>query len=206
MKLSEDIEFLRIYWVRGSHPRGSYAIADPPVGGWQNAFLLDGRVALDPYTCTIYDLPPTCNELQLAERSPYWNRMSALTAMRNGWRRSTDDAAKAVMARVFEALGEQAPETVAADFVGRPKARRGKPQAEGGLLKPVKRASKRGRFLEALVDAGGSSALEDLQTKFRMTRNNALSYLHMLRKDHGIGYALGNGRVTLTIPEGELWT
>lgn len=202
MRLSTDIQVARIYWLRGNHPRGTYAVTDPPAAGWRYAFLLDGNTALDPHTYQAYELPSGCLELRGADMEPYWNKDSMLEAIREGWRWSVDEASKALMTRVFEALGEEAPEIVSTASAA---PRKGKAMAGDGVLKPVKRSSKRGAFLLELVNAGGSMSLKALERRFNMTRNNALSYLYMLRKDHGVGYALGGGRVTLSIPDGELW-
>ncbi len=48
----------------------------------------------------------------------------------------------------------------------------------------------------------GTRSVREAMAEFSMTRSNALSYLYMLQKDHGIGYDLVGDTATVKLPEG----
>ena len=72
-------------------------------------------------------------------------------------------------------------------------------------FKRVKRNSKRGTFVQAILD--GKVYLPTLCTDLNMSRNNVLSYLYQIQKVNGIEYILDKttDTVKLTIPNGEIW-
>lgn len=72
----------------------------------------------------------------------------------------------------------------------------GKPAALH-LLKPVKPNSKRARFLRYCAEP---RTVAETMAHFRITRPNVMAYCAALNRDHGIGYALESGTITLTVP------
>jgi len=61
-------------------------------------------------------------------------------------------------------------------------------------------SSKRGKFLKWFLDNDNSRSIREVMAEFTMTRSNALSYLYMLQKDHGIGYVLVGDIATVELP------
>ena len=70
----------------------------------------------------------------------------------------------------------------------------------GKSTKPVKRSGKRGKFLQWFLEGEGSRSVREAMAEFGMSRSNALSYLYMLQKDHGIGYELVGDIATIKLP------
>ena len=113
-----------------------------------------------------------------------------------GWQRDYD-----VATMVFKKLGLPVPEQVMLGGEADTRTKGGKDVATR-LLKPVKRSGKRGKFLAWFLDADGTRSVREAMVEFSMTRSNALSYLYMLQKDHGIGYVLVGDNASVTLPEG----
>lgn len=206
-----ELEWLRIYYVKGTAPKGSrhrYEVADPPCSGWQFAVVIPAgkrSTIFCPYTLESYSVRSDCAELATARRDlgplpeafvvrtikEKWAEMQA-----RGWMKDYDTAAL-----VLRRLGAEVPAQVLKGGEEDTRRKGGKEVAVT-LEKPVKRASKRGRFLEWFLAGGGSRPVREAMAEFGMTRSNALSYLFMLQKDHGIGYALTGDTAVLTLPEG----
>ncbi len=212
MKIEGDLHWLRIYWVRGTTPRNSTylnAVKDPPCSGWQSAFVIMGEkhsTIFCPYSFQGYPVMTDCDEIVKADEPrddldrgwivdhmhKRWAEHQAL-----GWQ-SDYDIAAAVLTR----LGAEVPEQVQKGGEKDERRKGGKPVASS-LLKPVRRDGKRGRFLQwILTDNDGSVSIRACMIQFEMTRSNALSYLHAINKDHGIGYELVGDTVTLELPPG----
>lgn len=70
MRISDEIEFLSIYFVVGDTPKEwtRNAIKDPPSGGWSNAFVIRNEGFLPkvfiPYTLQSWSVPKECYELE----------------------------------------------------------------------------------------------------------------------------------------------
>lgn len=75
----------------------------------------------------------------------------------------------------------------------------GKPAADR-LLKPVKRASKRGKFLQWHFNA--SRAVEDTMRVCGISRPNVFTYWTVIHREHGIGYALADDCIQIILPPG----
>ncbi|UFK26699.1 hypothetical protein [Roseobacter phage RDJL6] len=210
-EIVDGVEWRHIYWVLGDTPRGSVhrnAVRNAPCSGWQHAVVLPGEkrsTIFCPYTMTAYTVPTKCGELasskeprdlmpkdKLVKRiQDKWKECQAL-----GWSRDYDTAAL-----ILRKLGGEVPAQVLRGGEEDTRKKGGKDVAST-LKKPVKRSSKRGKFLEWFLDNGGSCSVREAMAEFGMSRSNALSYLYMIQKDHGIGYELVADVAHVTLPEG----
>ena len=72
LELPDGVEWLHIYWVRGSVPKGydhRNEVRDPPCAGWQHAFVLRGEklsTIFCPYSFTSYSVSNDASELPTA--------------------------------------------------------------------------------------------------------------------------------------------
>lgn len=209
------LDWRKIYWVRGKTPKGaSYLnhVTDPPCSGWQHAVIVCGEkrsTIFCPYTLTSYPVPNDAHEIeQSADPSyPLEERKDFVVALilkkwdehqRRGQQSDYDTAAL-----VLKRLDAEVP-TITLDRDGNEdkKSRGGKPVGDS-LKKPVNRTSKRGKFLQWFLDeSSGTRSVRETMAEFGMTRSNALSYLHAINRDHGIGYGLVGDAATITLPEG----
>lgn len=70
MRISDDIEYLSIYFILGESPKGwtPNAIKDPPANGWSNAFVLREEGFLPrifiPYSLQSWPVAKECYELE----------------------------------------------------------------------------------------------------------------------------------------------
>lgn len=210
MQIAEGVEWIRVHWVRGPLPKGvrwRNAVSDPPCSGAQHAFLLRGdkmSTLFCPYSMQGYLVPNDCSEVTLADldvefRPEYVADLANRKwAQYQGWGQQRDyDTCALVMRR----MGWEVPAQVMAGGQEDTRKKGGKDVATT-LIKPVKRKGKRGNFLAWFLDNEGSRSIREAMAEFSMTRSNVLSYLHMLRKDHGIGYELVGDMATLQLPEG----
>lgn len=212
MLLTDNIEVLRIYWVKGTgakhweHPQGVF---DPPCSGWQMAFVIRGEkrsTIFCPYTYQGYAVKNVCGELR-AGREPTdfdlerfhkitlrnWHRWHSL-----GVQKDFDTAAV-----VFNKLGWEVPINLPASAkanAAAPAKKSGKTPAPT-LTKPVKRKGKRGEFLAWLMAQKGLCSIREAMAQFSMSRSNALSYMFMLHRDHGIGYEVVGDSLAVLLPE-----
>lgn len=210
-EVAEGLEWLHIYWIRGSapkHARHRNDVSDPPCAGWQHAFVLPGEkrsTIFCPYSLQSYSVSNECSEIAHAKEpsGPFrpdsmrglmelkWGEFQAL-----GWQKDYD-----VCALVMKRLGWSVPVQIMTGG-GEDDRKRGGKTTALALLKPVKRAGKRGRFLVWFLDNDGARSVREAMVEFSMTRSNVLSYLYMLQKDHGIGYVLVGDTATVTLPDG----
>ncbi len=210
MQVAEGLEWRHIYWVRGTMPRGvrfRNAVTDPPCSGWQHAFVLTGEkrsTIFCPYSFDAHTVPNDCLEVaQSAESKEYrpdwlhdlmkrkWDQFQTL-----GWQKDYDTCAL-----ILRRLGLPVPAQIMTGG-GEDDRKKGGKEVGSALLKPVKRDGKRGRFLAWFLEGGGSRSVREAMAEFSMTRSNALSYLYMLQKDHGIGYTLVGDVAAVTLPDG----
>lgn len=210
MQLAEGLEFKQIYWMRGTPPRNSalcYAVKDPPCLGWQLAVIIIGEkrsTIFCPYSFESFAVRNNCAELTTT-REPSELRIEKLLEILNrnwkqfqslGFTRDYDTAAF-----VFKRLGQSVPEQIMKGGEEDLQVKGGK-DVGSELLRPVRRISKRGKFLEWFLDGGNIRSIRGTIAELGMTRSNVLSYLFLLRKDHGIGYALVGDVATISIPQG----
>lgn len=208
--LAEGLEVMRIYWTRGPVKGGIYRneVKDPPNAGWSSVLVLRGdkRITLlCPYSLESYQVSSKSAEVHSMSDSPQLPDAAKVVEIlrRNwamcqgfGWVRDYD-----VAARVFKLLGAEVPEQIMRGGEEDTRRRGGKVVGTA-LTKPVKKDSKRGKFLEWFMAGKNARSVREAMIEFDMSRSNALSYLFMLRKDHGIGYDLQGDIAALTFPEG----
>ena len=205
----EGIEWRHIYWVRGDTPRGQQqnAVKDPPCSGWQHAVVIPSTkrsTIFCPYTLEAYTVPNDCAELwgskeprdEMAPTKLAKRIQDKFTECQNlGWSRDYDTAAL-----VLRKLGAEVPASVMKGGEEDTRKKGGK-EVESELKKPVKRSGKRGKFLQWFLKNEGSRSVREAMAEFGMSRSNALSYLYMLQKDHGIGYSLVGDIATVKLPQ-----
>lgn len=210
-KIREDLEWVRVYWVRGGAPKHAEPsfVKDPPCSGWSAAFLMRGAkrsVLFCPYTLQGYQVPNRCYEMT-GHREVDFNEERIIALMQSNW---TEHQSRGNMsdydtaAVVFKRLGLKEPEQLLKGGEEDSRTKGGKPAA-ASLLKPIKKAGKRGVFLSYLMEAEQPVSVRELMAEFDMTRSNVLSYLHVLNRDQGIGYSLIGDGITMEVPEGEIW-
>ena len=211
MIVAEGLELKRVYYLRGQAPRGARlrnAVGDPPHAGWSHAFVLPGEkrsTLFCPYSLEAHVVPNRSMEISTAEEPDgpfdpaFWAELLPQRweqAQRHGFLRDYD-----VCALVMKKLGLDIPPDVLRGGEQDTRKRGGK-ETGTALKKPVKAASKRGKFLQWFLEDGGTRSVREAMAEFGMSRSNALSYLFMLQKDHGIGYSLTGDRATVTLPDG----
>ncbi len=209
MRVAEGLEWKQIYWVRGKVPRHSEyrnEVTDPPCAGWQHAYVIPGdrrSTIFCPHTFQAYAVTNASLEIRGAGEPKGYHGEGLVRLIRRNWaeyqalgyQRDYDTCAL-----VLRRLGEEVPEQVQTGGGQDVKKRGGKPAADA-LTKPVKRSGKRGRFLGWFLEGGGSRSVRETMAEFSMTRSNALSYLHMINRDHGIGYGLVGDTATIDLPD-----
>lgn len=211
MRVAEGLDWLYVYWVRGvvsKRAKFQNAVKDPPCAGWQQALVLTGEkhsTIFCPFSLTAYSVPNDCGELAGSrEPEPFRTDFMVGLITRNweqfqgfGFSRDYDTAAL-----VLRRLDAPVPAQVMKGGGEDTRTRGGKSVGDR-LTKPVKLASKRGRFLVwFLADDGGPKSVRECMAEFGVTRSNALSYLFMLNKDHGLGYGLVGDTAEVFLPEG----
>lgn len=214
MLVADNLEWKKVYWVRGDVPKsmrteGFYVVKDPPCSGWQHAFLIPGAkktTIFCPFSMMAYHVKNEAREVTGAvEPSDIFSRSKILAIMNRTWEQfqtmgQSRDYEVAV--KVFQMLGAPVPAEVTRTGEEDTKVRGGK-ETMSKLLKPVKRSSKRGKFLEwFLLGENHSRSIREAMAEFEMTRSNVLSYLFIIQKDHGVGYNLVGDVASLTLPEG----
>lgn len=210
MLIVEGLELFRIYWVRGASPKGSahrFEIKDTPCSGWQNVLVMRGEkrsTLYCPYSMTAFTVTNKSGEMNSLKKTQQTTPKAVgdllmrnwAMSQRFGWQKDFD-----VAVRIFRLLGLPVPEQLTRDGEEDTRQRGGKEVAKA-LTKPVKIDGKRGIFLKWFMDGNNSRSVRDAMAEFSMTRSNALSYLYMIQKDHGIGYSLQGDNATLTFPPG----
>jgi len=210
MQVAEDVELLAIYWITGTAPkRDTYRndIKDPPCLGWQHAFVMRGEkrsTIFCPYTFTSYTVTNTGAEMMGSKPAVEYPeaRYKSLFErkweqyQRFGFQRDYDTCAL-----VMRKLGFEVPAQIMTGGEEDTRKKGGK-EVGASLKKPVKATSKRGIFLKWFLDGECTRSVREAMAEFSMTRSNALSYLFMIQKDHGIGYVLVGDIATVTLPPG----
>lgn len=205
-----NIEWRKIYWTRGQWVKGSarQEVTDPPCSGWQHALILKGlnlSTIFCPYSFESFQVTNESAELVTSKalnleasidriKKLVYRRWQELQSL--GLQKDYDTCAL-----ILRKLNLEVPKQVMAGGELDTKTRGGKETANS-LLKPVKSSSKRGKFLQWFIDGHHTQSVRATMAQFNMTRSNALSYLYLLQKDHGIGYTLIGDQATIQIPEG----
>jgi hypothetical protein len=212
--ITERMGWAQVYWVQGAVPKHwdhRNEVSDPPCPGWSLCYVIRSFKTVTlfcPFTFQTFSVSPASSEFH-SLRTPFFDGkyrpdfMSkylpekwAMFLVANE-RRDFDMAAV-----VMKELGLEIPMNLPTSEADPTKERGGK-ETEVALKKPVKRDSKRGKFLEFfLADGGGLKSIREVMAQFDITRSNALSYLYMLQKDHGIGYKLVGDGAEVSLPEG----
>ena len=211
MEVLEGLEWKHIYWVRGHVPKGMQyrnAVSDPPCAGWQHAFVLVGEklsTIFCPYSLSAYTVRNDFAEISLAtEPRTEFDLESIVALMKRKWEEFQGFGFQKdydTCALVLRKLGQEVPAQVLTGGGEDTRKKGGKP-VEAALKKAVKAVSKRGKFLKWFLDNDNSRSIREAMAVFSMSRSNALSYLHMIHKDHGIGYELVGDMATVMLPEG----
>lgn len=211
MWIAEDLELVRIYYQRGNlkGSRLNYEVKDPPTSGWQNALIIRGdkrSTIFCPYTLQAWTV--TNDAAELRDRKDFdWSHAEfekTVALLQSNW----DQYQKLAMqkdydtaALIFKKLGVKAPEQKLKGGEVDTRKKGGK-DASQKLRKPVKLQGKRGQFLKWFLEKGGSGSIREAMAEFGMSRSNVLSYLYMLKKDHGLGYDLVGDTANIQLPEG----
>lgn len=211
MQVAEGIEWRFIYFVKGVVPKQyklRNAITDPPHTGWGHALVLTGdkrSTIFCPFSMTAYTVTNNCLEIEGSEESsePFridWFKelVKVKWEQFQGWGFQRDYDTCAL---ILKRLGLEVPADVMTGG-GEDTRKKGGKETGTKLLKPVKVASKRGRFLKWFLDGDCTRSVREAMAEFSMTRSNALSYLYMIQKDHGIGYVIVGDMATVTLPDG----
>lgn len=222
-ELAEGLKFGKIHYSGGAGE-----IKNPPCNGHSSAFLIDKGAKLVvifcPYTMESFqvsrkdgDLLSMTRELEYTnnpnEPGTYtpigykpWShdRTDRLVkcildnwAIRTKFSLPTDYDTAALVLRMLNA---EVPLHVRKESDDPEKLRGGKEADVLGLLKPVKKDSKRGLVLQFFLPQPRS--IREAMAEFGYSRSNVLSHLFILQKDHGIGYALTGDAATITLPAG----
>ncbi len=208
-QIGEGMDYRRIYWLNGPNVKGNaltWAVKDPPTSGWQSAIVIRGEkrsTIFCPFSINSWTVPNHCAELTSAKHQAWdldWftKAMPRIWAenQKFGYQKDYDTAAM-----ILKRLGLPVPEQVMRDGAVDTRVKGGKTVAVK-LEKPVKLKGKRGQFLKWFLDGGGTRSIREAMAEHGMTRSNALSYLYMIQKDHGIGYELVGDMAHIKMPEG----
>lgn len=209
-EIVDGLEFARIYWVAGTMKRGGEyrnEVQNPPCSGWMGAVILPGEkrsTIFCPYTFEAFTVSNQSGELRGAnydvQATPHWldgfMRKRWTEMQTRGWQKDYDTAVL-----IFRRLGTAIPEQILKGGEEDTRKKGGK-EVEAKLTKPVKLDGKRGKFLEWFLNAGGTASIREAMAEFGMTRSNVLSYLYMLKKDHGLGYDLVGDNAVIQLPPG----
>lgn len=210
-KITDKLSWGRIFWVCGTTPKNMTRndITDPPTNGQQCVFAFPGEkhwMVFCPITFTSYRLVvgnleqasfeggtvKHSNEYLGEWLTQTWKKFAA-----NGYQVDYNMAA-----RVLKELGAKIPTVVPSAKEGEEQKDRGGKPVEDKLLKPVKRTSKRGKVLEWFLETGEARSIREAMAEFECSRSSALSYLHNLHKDHGVGYRLIGDTALVELPPG----
>lgn len=204
-----EFSFRKIYWVLGEMPKnmrsdGQYMVKNPPTSGWSSAFMFIGEkktTIFCPYSYEAFDVPSSAREVTGSEERPITVEKAEEILNRNWelYQRLGHSRAYDVAVRVYKVLGLEAPAQLLSNGEEDTQVRGGK-EVGSALKKPVNQSSKRGKFLAWFLEGEGSRSIREAMAEFDMSRSNVLSYLYMLRKDHGIGYTLAGDVAKIELP------
>jgi len=210
MEVAPGLEWKHIYWIRGSNPRGSslrYMVKDAPCSGWQHAFVIPGEkrsTIFCPFSLQGFTVQNTCGELEGAKEPTEFNKDLIVGIIHDNWRKNQSygfakdyDTAALVLTKLNSTVPEQLMKGGEEDV----RVKGGK-TVENALKKPVPKEGKRGRFLAWFLSKGGTAPIREAMAEFGISRSNALSYLFLLKKDHGIGYELVGDTASIALPKG----
>lgn len=204
-------------------------VKSPPCSGWSHAFLIDkgGKLVtlFCPYTLEGFQVTRNCMELgsmsmDLKYRPSDKNPMLSVEDGYLEWSQKRHDQLVSIIlgnwamagrlslpgkdfdtaAMVLQLMGAEVPLRVVPEGAEPDKPRGGKEADVLGLLKPVKRESKRGLVLAFFLPQPRS--IREAMAEFGYSRSNVLSHLFILQKDHGIGYELVGDAATIKLPAG----
>lgn len=208
--MTAELRYGRVYYTNGGSAasgRTGEAIKDPPSSGWQSAIIVKGEKSstiLCPITLFSYRVPNNCAELRSAKPLDLDKDLMGTTitnswAMwhRLGFQRDFD-----VAALVLTAMDKPVPayEAIVRSSDEEPKSRGGK-QINEEVLRPIKKASKRGAVAEFFL-GGEMQPIREAMARLDLSRSGVLSHLFCINRDHGLGYELVNDCARLVIPEG----
>jgi len=210
MQVCEGVEWLHIFWRHASSNLTGgpyYEVKDPPCNGWQLAFVLRGEkrsTIFCPYSLKAFQVSNAAPELTTAKEPEQFRERTMVDIIHKHWRECQElgwnkDYDTAAM--LLKRLGAEVPVQTLKGGGEDTRTKGGKPAADR-LLKPVQRKGKRGRFLAWFLEEDEPRSVREAMAEFGMTRSNALSYLYMLNKDHGLGYTLVGDHTTIILPEG----
>lgn len=223
--VADGIVWGSIYWCYGEPPRElrlAHGVVDPPCSGWSTAFMLEASpeaktvTLFHPGTMRSWSVPRDCYEMRSFqgrfEGFPLDRFKDNLPRLYAEYRRRGDaSAAFEVCARVIEAIGAKVP--TEAEMGDLKPLERGPvavshapvaPKAEkvDKPFKPVKKDGRRGEVLQFFLDRKMHGSIDEAMKQFKITRSNLLSQLFLLRKEHGIGYAVSGDQASIQLPVG----
>lgn len=204
-------------------------VKSPPNAGWSHAFLIDkgGRLVtlFCPFTLEGFQVTRGCSELASMSMDVRYSpsEKDPLLSVEDGWLEWTAERVEGLLrivlsvwersarlglankdydtaAMVISMLGGDVPLRTVAEGSEPEKPHGGKEADVLGLLKPVKRGSKRGLILEFFLPQPRS--IREAMAEFGTTRSNVLSHLFVLQRDHGIGYSLQGDAASVLLPPG----
>lgn len=186
-ELAPDTYLRHIYWYNTDKLQ-----IKVPCHGWQHGIIWftdnKGHVFC-PYSAIIHHVQQ--NHFFIMEsREPRATTIQMLTYMKKKWK-------ERLFALPIHIANLVAPEVSESSF------ETPIPLSE---YKPIKRESKRGKFLQLVLD--GCVHLPTIAKTLKMSRNNVLSYFYQMQKVNGIEYTLNKelDTVYLYMPEHEVWT
>lgn len=204
-------------------------VKSPPNAGWSHAMLIDkgGKLVtlFCPYTLESYQVSRNSMEIMSMSMDIRYvpNPKNPMNNVEDGWQEWTVDRQDRLLkivvsawemagrlslpnkdydtaAVVISMMGGNVPLRVIPEGAEPDKPRGGKEADVLGLLKPVKKESKRGLILQFFLPQPRS--IREAMAEFGYSRSNVLSHLFILQKDHGIGYTLTGDAAAITLPAG----
>jgi hypothetical protein len=203
-----------IYWMEGSNSKvgagqSSEINSGVPHLGWGRCFVVDKDpkakmvTLFCPYTFEGFQVTRNSFEYNSIKRPRFdfdwdWHARNFdykwAQAVRLSWRRDFDNAVGIMRMMDLPIPTNTLPEGMEAKKSG------GKEADVLGLLKPVKRKSRKGQILAFFWPH--TRSIREAMAEFGITRSNILSQLYLLTKDHGIGYELKGDQAIITMPSG----
>lgn len=227
-RMAEGLYLSNICWTLGPGPADQVpsCVDDPPTSGWGRCLVFPDapgqpREVLCMWTFRSYRIVPGSHEWKSMHGSLYVETDAEKAEwLRDHLGRKWIELAKATeragvpdfdaAARAMRLLGMEPPSEAEVAAAPGPKAvtravsqaPRPEPKTpKASAFKPVKADSRKGQVLKFFTD-GGTSA-DAAMAQLGIQRNNLLSQLFLLRKDHGIEYRVAGDVVQLTVPEGQ---